>query len=186
MHGTPHDEQAATGVDRPCWELASRGVEETVTVGEVVGRHAGPGDLIALVGELGTGKTQFVRGIARGMGIAPDQVSSPTFVVVQEYAAPDGDRVLVHMDAYRLKRCEDVESIGWTGHRSELQQGAVVAVEWADHVGEDLGPDVLEIRLQHEALATRFMTLVPNGAWLQRMPTVWAEVQTCVASLAAH
>ena len=73
-----------------------------------------------------------------------------------------------------------------TGKLVSASLEAVVLKDVLDSEQSLKGSDVLEIRLQHEALATRFMTLVPNGAWLQRMPTVWAEIQTCVASLAAH
>ena len=65
--------------------IQTTSVEQTVQLGEAIGKCCKPGDIIALQGELGAGKTQLVRGLAQGMGLNPRQVSSPTFVMVQEY-----------------------------------------------------------------------------------------------------
>src|SRR6188768_3321387 len=99
---------------------------ETSAAGESLARSLKPGDVVLLYGDLGAGKTAFVRGLARGLGASSDDVSSPTFTLVQEYR---GSRVtLHHVDLYRLKEIE-VDDLGL----DELTLGpAVVAVEWAE------------------------------------------------------
>ena len=113
------------------WMGVSHGLDSTVLLGEVIGGVLRGGDVLGLIGPLGAGKTQFVRGLARGMGLDESMVSSPTFVIVQEYEAkplrstPDSKDiakggtaggqglVLVHVDAYRIHSLDDLESAGW-------------------------------------------------------------------------
>ena len=99
--------------------------EETSAAGERLAARIRPGDVVLLYGDLGAGKTAFVRGLARGLGASPDDVSSPTFTLVQEY---HGRVTLHHVDLYRLKPIE-VDDLGL----DELTSGpVVVAVEWAE------------------------------------------------------
>ncbi|MCC7352919.1 MAG: tRNA (adenosine(37)-N6)-threonylcarbamoyltransferase complex ATPase subunit type 1 TsaE, partial [Anaerolineae bacterium] len=81
-------------------ELETGGAAETAALGERLGRHLRPGDVVALVGELGTGKTCLAQGIARGLGLAVP-LTSPTFILVNQHPLPDGT-ILYHADAYRL------------------------------------------------------------------------------------
>lgn len=152
-------------------QLVSDSIERTVAIAAAVGRVAQPGDLIGLIGELGAGKTQFVRGLAQGLGIATHKVSSPTFVFLQEYEADTDDPaavVLAHIDAYRLEGGADLPSIGWEGYGEELREGAVLAVEWADRIPDAIGPDWLRVGLEH-AGDGRIITLTPMGTWAARM-----------------
>jgi len=104
--------------------------EDTEAFAEVFAARLEPGDVIALEGDLGAGKTCFVRGLARGLGIDPADVSSPTFVSMQRYG---GGRVpLVHVDAWRMHSAEDLETIGWDEFLA--MRDAVVAVEWPSKV----------------------------------------------------
>jgi tRNA threonylcarbamoyladenosine biosynthesis protein TsaE len=138
------------------------------------------GDVIALEGELGAGKTQFVRGLAEGLGLDARQVSSPTFVMVQEYDVPahapaehadNGETVLIHIDAYRLRSADDRASIGWEGDGGSMREGAVVAIEWASLMGEALPSDRLDVRIEHEPEG-RLIALLAQGQWRARMQKV--------------
>ena len=115
--------------------------EETSAVGERLAASLNPGDVVLLYGELGAGKTAFVRGMARGLGANPDDVSSPTFTLVQEYA---GTRAtLYHVDLYRLEPRE-VDDLGL----EELVSGdGIVAIEWADR-WRGRPDDVCEVRIE--------------------------------------
>ena len=106
-------------------ELVSTSEAETSAAGEELARSLSPGDVVLLHGELGAGKTAFVRGLARGLGADPAEVSSPTFTLVQEYR---GRVTLFHVDLYRLEERE-VDDLGL----DELVAGeGVVAIEWAE------------------------------------------------------
>jgi tRNA threonylcarbamoyladenosine biosynthesis protein TsaE len=106
--------------------LVTESEEETSRAGESLSADLRPGDVVLLYGQLGAGKTAFVRGLARGLGASPDDVSSPTFTLIQEYA---GSRATVyHVDLYRLEPNE----IDDLGLEELMSGGGVVAVEWAD------------------------------------------------------
>lgn len=158
--------------------ITTQGVAETMAVGAAVARAAVAGDLITLDGQLGAGKTQFVRGMAQGLGLDVAKVASPTFVLMHEYdladthAASRGIDYLVHIDAYRLHSLADLESIGWEpgsdSMEQELRRRAIVVVEWADRLGDTLGNDRLAITLEHTGDNTRRITLTPQGNWRGR------------------
>lgn len=115
--------------------------EETTAAGERLGRGLRAGDVVLLYGELGAGKTAFVRGLARGLGAPEADVSSPTFTLVQEYA---GRVTLYHVDLYRLEP-KEVDDLGL----EELVSGdGIVAIEWAErwHGRPD---DAIEVRLEY-------------------------------------
>lgn len=105
--------------------------------------------VIALVGELGAGKTAFVQGLGAGLGLCADQITSPTFVIANEYRLADGPESiranrLVHVDLYRVENLGDVEAIGFWDF---LVQGTVLAIEWSDRFPEVLPRDHLVIAL---------------------------------------
>lgn len=106
--------------------LKSQGREETFNLGAAFGREARGGEIIALIGELGAGKTQFVQGLAEGLGIDSTTVSSPTFTLVQSY---EGRLPLTHVDLYRL---ENRDALAGLGLEEYLEGPGVAAVEWAD------------------------------------------------------
>jgi tRNA threonylcarbamoyladenosine biosynthesis protein TsaE len=150
-------------------------MEETVALGEAIAAYVRAGDLLALIGELGAGKTQFVRGLANGMGVERNVVVSPTFVIAQEYVPHQADHPrLIHIDAYRIQKLDELESIGWeiTGDvlGGELRENSVVAIEWADRLDELVGHDRLEVRLSHApgGLDEREVELVAHGIWRER------------------
>jgi tRNA threonylcarbamoyladenosine biosynthesis protein TsaE len=115
---------------------------ETEQAGESLGRRLAPGAVVLLYGDLGAGKTALVRGLARGLGANPEDVSSPTFTIVQEYAGTNA--TLYHVDLYRLAPAE-VEDLGLD---DLLDGGGVVAIEWADRWnGRPAG--VTEVTIEH-------------------------------------
>ncbi|MCD6351446.1 MAG: tRNA (adenosine(37)-N6)-threonylcarbamoyltransferase complex ATPase subunit type 1 TsaE [Armatimonadetes bacterium] len=113
--------------------------EGTQAVAEALASSLRPGDLIALIGPLGAGKTCFVAGLARGLGVE-GRVASPSFIVARYHPGP---RPLLHADAYRLASPAELVEAGL----DEYLGFAVVAVEWADRVVEVLPADRLEVRL---------------------------------------
>jgi tRNA threonylcarbamoyladenosine biosynthesis protein TsaE len=102
--------------------------EETRQVAQTLAPALEQGTILLLSGDLGSGKTAFVRGLAEGLGIPADAVTSPTFTLVHEYRG--GRLPLVHVDLYRLDRA-DLDEIGLD---SDLAEGGVVAVEWAERL----------------------------------------------------
>jgi tRNA threonylcarbamoyladenosine biosynthesis protein TsaE len=140
----------------PARELRTTGPEETEAVGEALGRAARGGELIGLVGELGVGKTCLVRGLARGLGIDPGRVCSPTFVTATEYGG--GRLPLHHVDLYRLEA--PVDDTGWL--REILYGDGVAVVEWFDRLAAT--DEVLAVTLTAEAGDVRRLHLRPRGA----------------------
>lgn len=127
----------------PPWFIDSPDPETTYLLAALLGRSIGARGLaIGLVGALGAGKTVFVKGLAEGLGVDPRVVSSPTFVIAQEYAIPEGPERLHHLDFYRLASEAELESIGFL---DLLGPGQVLAVEWLDRFPDALGPDRLEV-----------------------------------------
>src|SRR5262249_38718349 len=129
----------ARGATVPARELATASPEETEALGAALGRAAQGGEIVGLVGELGAGKTCFVRGLARGLGADAEAVHSPSFTIATEYRS--GRLPLVHVDLYRL-------DAPWTDApflRDVLFGPGVVAVEWFDRLTDV--DDVLRVRL---------------------------------------
>jgi tRNA threonylcarbamoyladenosine biosynthesis protein TsaE len=120
-------------------EYRSASEAQTEAVGSLCAEIVRPGDIVALVGGLGAGKTRFVRGLAQGLGHDPADVSSPTFVLVLEHDTP-GRLPLLHADAYRLDvgctgRGVDIDALAEVlGFDEGLAAGGVLAIEWPDRV----------------------------------------------------
>jgi tRNA threonylcarbamoyladenosine biosynthesis protein TsaE len=112
----------------------TRSEEETLALGHRLGLELSPGTWVLLLGDLGAGKTVFVRGLARALGVNPDEVTSPTFVLVQEYA---GDVKLFHVDLYRVDGTRAIEDLGLDDLAGA--EPSIVAIEWAEKL-----PDPLE------------------------------------------
>src|SRR5919107_1437973 len=123
--------------------FTTRSEQETFALGEHVAATLQPGTFVLLHGDLGAGKTAFVRGLATGLGANPDDVSSPTFVLVQEYAGPAA--TLYHVDLYRLEPAE-IDDLGL----EDLVSGdGIVAIEWAERWrGRPDGAGVIEVKIE--------------------------------------
>lgn len=121
--------------------FTARGIPATWRVAARVAAMLPEGGVLALQGELGAGKTTFVQGLARALGIRRP-VTSPTFTLVSEYTG--GARPLVHMDLYRLRNPDDLLAIGFQDY---LDRGSLVAIEWPERAGDLLPKDTLWVSL---------------------------------------
>jgi tRNA threonylcarbamoyladenosine biosynthesis protein TsaE len=129
---------------------------ETFALGEAFAATLQSGTFVLLHGDLGAGKTAFVRGLAAGLGANPDDVSSPTFVLIQCYK---GRTPLVHVDLYRLDTGAAVDDLGL----EELASGAVVAIEWAERLPRPLEGS-LRVRIEDLGSDQRRITIEPGTA----------------------
>ena len=141
MTASPNSSSTAPAVSSREWHTSSD--EETAAVGRALGETLSPGAVIHLFGDLGAGKTVFVRGLASGLGIDPDEVSSPTFTLIQEYRA-QGRHPLFHVDLYRLAGAE-VDDLGLDALATE----GIVAIEWANRL-PDPQPRAIVVRIDDE------------------------------------
>jgi tRNA threonylcarbamoyladenosine biosynthesis protein TsaE len=155
-------------LDEHSFEFFSRSPEQTRRVGMRLGSLLQPGDLICLQGELGAGKTTLVQGMTQGWG-SLDGVSSPTFVLVNEYRRPDGSR-LFHMDAYRLESGREAAELDLD---SMLAEGALI-VEWPERVASVLPSEVLWVNFDTVAEEQRQMHFKAGG---MRYDQMIAELQ---------
>ncbi len=125
-------------------EIITHSVEETELVGQALAKALKPFSVVALFGDLGAGKTAFVRGLAKGLN-SPDRVTSPTFTIVNEYS---GSLPLFHFDMYRLGSSDELFDIGWEDY---LARGGVCVVEWSENVLDAF--DGTEIKVTIEKLS---------------------------------
>lgn len=139
----------------PVTRRSSHSVEQTEGIAAELARDLRPGACLALHGELGAGKTQFVRGLVRGLGGDPRRVASPTFVLLAIY--PGGRLTVYHLDAYRVAGADDFDAIGFP---ELLEQGGVVVVEWAERVVELLPPGVIGVRIKAVGEGQRHIEIV--------------------------
>ena len=130
------------------FEKITESPEETVALGRVIGDGLSGGEVIALTGQLGSGKTHLIKGIAAGAGAADRRsVNSPTFVLINEYAGADGGLCIYHIDAYRLESAAEFEMLGFD---DMCRPDSVVVIEWADRVAAVLVDiETIDIELSH-------------------------------------
>lgn len=147
------------------FEFISRSTEQTRRVGMRLGALLEPSDMIGLVGELGSGKTTLVQGIASGWG-SLDPVSSPTFVLVNVYRHPDGTR-LFHLDAYRLNDIQEAIDLDID---IMLNQGPLV-VEWADKIKQALTNEGLWVHMKYIDEEQRDLIFSAQGERFEEMST---------------
>jgi tRNA threonylcarbamoyladenosine biosynthesis protein TsaE len=134
--------------------ITTHSQEETAGVGRQLASQLRPGSVLLLIGDLGAGKTALVRGLAEGLGVAPEDVSSPTFTLMQEYR---GGRVpLIHVDLYRLDEAHEMDELGL----EELGEGSVLAIEWAEKLPRSIA-DAVEVRIEHRDGDERRLTITP-------------------------
>lgn len=144
-------------LDSRTLEFFSRSADQTRRLGMRLGSLLGKGDVVCLQGDLGSGKTTLVQGIAQGWG-SLDPVSSPTFVIVNVYRRPDNVS-LYHLDAYRLQDAFEAEEMDID---LMLEHGALV-VEWPEKISAALPTECLKVELRWIADEQRGMVFLPNG-----------------------
>jgi len=144
-------------------ELETGSPDETEAVGEALGRAARGGELIGLVGELGAGKTSLVRGLARGLGIEPERVHSPSFTIVTDYSG--GRLPLIHVDLYRLEAPLAEPAF----LRDVLYGDGVAAVEWFDRLADSAADDVLVVTFAFTGDDGRRLCLEAHGPRHERL-----------------
>jgi tRNA threonylcarbamoyladenosine biosynthesis protein TsaE len=139
--------------------FATRSARATQSLGARLGRLLAPGDVVALVGDLGAGKTQLVRGACAGAGVRPEDVSSPSFAIVATYR---GRIPVHHADLYRIA---DEDELYGTGFGDLVGGDGALLVEWADRIPAALPDQKLTVRLGHDrrALNVRHVELVGVG-----------------------
>lgn len=133
-------------------EIITENEKETEAAGERFAANLPGGTVVAMYGDLGAGKTAFVRGMARGMGL-DCRVSSPTFTIVNEYL---GKRELIHFDMYRLSSSDELFDIGWEDY---ISRGAVCVVEWSENVRDAFFGDEINVTIEKLGPEKRKITI---------------------------
>jgi tRNA threonylcarbamoyladenosine biosynthesis protein TsaE len=167
MNKTKTRRDRSVGTPKPIrLDWISRSPEETRAYGERIGKLLTGGEWIALEGTLGAGKTHFIQGVARGLGIVDSPVTSPTFVFVHEFR---GRRPFAHVDLFRIEREEDLLDLGILEY---LDSPWVVAIEWADKGGRFLPAERLTIRLTHLSETSRQIEIETAGSRYQKIADI--------------
>ena len=139
----------------------SNSPDKTVEIGRSIGRKLKPGTVVALTGELGSGKTTLVKGIALGLGVkSKREVTSPTFVIFHIYK---GRIPLYHFDLYRLERNSDLEAIGMDEFLDDPD--AVSVIEWAERISSVPGRSDVQIKLIRKSENQRIIRIHPHAAF---------------------
>ena len=138
-------------------KIITKSSQGTIKLGKELGRNLKAGDIVGLTGELGSGKTTLVKGIAAGMGLKrKEEISSPSFVLIKEYS---GRIPLFHFDLYRLDKVREIEYLGVEEY---LFGPGVCVIEWAEKMGKSLS-DFLQINLVIKAKDDREIEFYPHG-----------------------
>jgi tRNA threonylcarbamoyladenosine biosynthesis protein TsaE len=149
--------------------FSSASPEETRALGEALGRVLQDGDFVGLVGDLGAGKTELARGIARGVGLRDEDVTSPSFAIVHQH---HGRILLTHADLFRLTGSADLEGTGF----HELRDGAgATLVEWVDRVPGAAPPDAMRIVLLEPGENARELVVTTSGPRSEHLLLRWRD-----------
>lgn len=141
------------------------GAAETEAFGARLAALLRPGDVVALFGDLGAGKTTLSRGVLHGLGFS-GEVASPTFPIVQTYDPPDVRLPLWHVDLYRIEDPEELDELALDEGRS----GGALLIEWPERLGPALWPDSLRLTLSIAGPGERALTAQVPPAWEERWP----------------
>jgi len=146
------------------WTVISSSTRDTISWGRKLGRLVQGGEIIGLVGELGAGKTSFVRGFAAGAGVGKEAwVRSPTFTLINEY---QGRLQVYHIDLYRIGKAEEIDALNL---REYLYSDGVSLIEWFDFLPAEEVDEFLEIRIAHAGAAARELTFAAHGERYEKL-----------------
>jgi tRNA threonylcarbamoyladenosine biosynthesis protein TsaE len=147
--------------------VVSLSEEQTRSIGSRLGELLKPGLLVGLRGDLGAGKTRFVQGLARGLAIPDEEVSSPTFVLCHVYR---GRLTLLHVDVYRLRTIDEFRDLAVD---EALDSGAAVVVEWSDRVEPALPEDRIDVQLDDVGVDRRRLRIAGLGPVSREVVARW-------------
>jgi tRNA threonylcarbamoyladenosine biosynthesis protein TsaE len=145
------------------FSLVSSSPEQTWRIGKALGARLKPGDTVCLYGDLGAGKTSFAYGIALGLEVKEQYVTSPTFTFVNEY---EGRAPFYHIDLYRLKGSEDLENIGFDEY---IESDGVTVIEWAERAENELPEECLSVYLTFVSESSREIGFLGEGERYRRL-----------------
>lgn len=155
-------------------EVRTLSADQTQQLASRLALSLQPGDVVLLEGELGAGKTCFVRGLATGLGLSASRVSSPTFVIAHEYQGKQ--HTLTHIDAYRITSEEDLETIGWT--EMLQKKDSVLAIEWPNRIATSLPGQCIEVGLRTISEQERLIRIAVPSERSQLIVNLSAALQT--------
>ncbi|MDP2972867.1 MAG: tRNA (adenosine(37)-N6)-threonylcarbamoyltransferase complex ATPase subunit type 1 TsaE [Deltaproteobacteria bacterium] len=136
----------------------SKSPSETIRIGKTIGSSLQAGDVVALMGELGAGKTQFIKGLAQGVGVGKSvYVSSPSFTLINEYK---GEIPFYHIDLYRLEEEKEAEELGLEEY---FHGEGITEIDWADRIPSLLPGELLRVNIHYTGKQTRSIELVAKG-----------------------
>jgi tRNA threonylcarbamoyladenosine biosynthesis protein TsaE len=140
-------------------KIISRSVRDTINIGKAMANNLRPGDIICLFGEFGSGKTVLTKGIASGLGIKGNSITSPSFVLIREYA--QGKLPLYHFDLYRLESARDIFALGYEEY---LYNDGITVIEWADRLKYLMPAECVRIELLIMEGSKRELRFSASGA----------------------
>jgi len=144
-------------------QITSKSESETMELGRKLAGHVKEGDIICLLGDLGSGKTTFAKGFAEGLEVDQRKVNSPTFVLMNVY---EGKLPVYHFDLYRLEGGAAMETVGFDEF---LYGDGVSLIEWADKMGEFTPQEYLQVKFTHRDEHTRVIEVVAQGQRYQQL-----------------
>jgi tRNA threonylcarbamoyladenosine biosynthesis protein TsaE len=140
-------------------------LEATLALGAALAERVQPGDVIALSGPLGAGKTSIARGLLAALGLE-EEAPSPSFAIVQPYDPPQVRFPVLHVDLYRIEHSNEAEELGL----DEAREDALLLVEWPERLGDEVWSDALWLTLDITADGARNLTAKVPAAWRDRWP----------------
>ena len=154
-------------------DIITHSARETFEVGMRLGSLLAPGDTVCLEGDLGSGKTCLTQGIGRGMGVT-DVITSPTFVLINEYASGRPGAWLYHVDLYRIERQDDLVSLGLEDY---IYGNGITVIEWAERARDDMPPERLWVKLTYLDADSRLLHFEAAGAHYQEIVAALRDAQ---------